>query len=411
VSIVNREATISVPNGWSGSRAITFTATDPEGLSSSDAATFTVRAPNLPPVAHNDSYATNEDENLVVVAPGVLNNDADPEGQAIAATLVATTRHGTLALQSDGSFTYTPQANFFGPDTFTYTATDGAMLSATAIACINVTPVNDAPVVSGLPRTVTTEPFFPPVSLDWQVSDVDNIPSDMTWSHVRTPGSSGVPIHYNMDTREVTSPFDLDSWCGADTVIFTATDPGGLTGRDTLIFVKHKAPKVVDIQNQTVVQGQSFAAILLDNHVMPFCASPEQLVWHTEPVSGRVSATVSADRIATVTAPPGWAGTDQIAFWACNPVSGLCDYAYASFTVTPSNQPPVVSGIPDQTINEDQQFSDIYLDNFVVDGNDAAATIAWTVSGADSLRATIVNRVLSVAIPRINWFGADTLCR
>ena len=54
--------------------------------------------------------------------------------------------NGTVTLASDGSFTYTPAANFHGTDSFTYTASDGRALSNAATVTITVTAVNDAPV-------------------------------------------------------------------------------------------------------------------------------------------------------------------------------------------------------------------------------------------------------------------------
>ena len=65
---------------------------------------------------------------LTVAAPGVLGNDADPDGNPLTATLVTGAGHGSLTLNANGSFTYTPAANFNGTDTFTYRASDGTRL-------------------------------------------------------------------------------------------------------------------------------------------------------------------------------------------------------------------------------------------------------------------------------------------
>jgi hypothetical protein len=92
----------------------------------------------LPPVAQNDAYTTNEDTPLTVVAPGVLGNDTDPEGRSLTAELVKGPSHGTLTLNADGSFTYTPTTYFVGTDSFTYAAYDGIATSNTATATITV---------------------------------------------------------------------------------------------------------------------------------------------------------------------------------------------------------------------------------------------------------------------------------
>jgi VCBS repeat-containing protein len=105
---------------------------------------------NQPPVAVNDAYTTAEDQTLLVAAPGVLGNDVDSDNDLLAAILVAGVEHGALTLESDGSFTYTPEADYHGPDSFTYKANDGTADSNIATVSITVDPVNDLPVVAWL---------------------------------------------------------------------------------------------------------------------------------------------------------------------------------------------------------------------------------------------------------------------
>ena len=78
-------------------------------------------------------------------ASGVLANDTDPDGASLTAVLASNPAHGTLALSANGSFTYTPAANYTGPDTFTYRANDGSLNSNTATVSITVTAVNNPP--------------------------------------------------------------------------------------------------------------------------------------------------------------------------------------------------------------------------------------------------------------------------
>jgi VCBS repeat-containing protein len=100
------------------------------------------------PVALDDSYTTAEDTPLIVAAPGVLANDSDPDGDPLAAVLVSGPAHGTLTLNANGAFTYTPAANFNGTDSFTYRASDGTTNSNLATVTQTVTPVNDPPTVT-----------------------------------------------------------------------------------------------------------------------------------------------------------------------------------------------------------------------------------------------------------------------
>jgi hypothetical protein len=93
---------------------------------------------NDPPVANDDVYSTDEDTELNVGAPGVLDNDSDPEGEAITAIKVSDPSHGTLTLNGDGSFIYMPDAGFSGSDSFTYKANDGDLDSNIATVSITV---------------------------------------------------------------------------------------------------------------------------------------------------------------------------------------------------------------------------------------------------------------------------------
>jgi len=95
---------------------------------------------NTAPVANADSYSTNANTALVISTPGVLGNDTDAQSNPLTAVLVAPPSNGTLALNANGSFTYTPGNNFSGSDSFTYRANDGTLNSNIATATITVNP-------------------------------------------------------------------------------------------------------------------------------------------------------------------------------------------------------------------------------------------------------------------------------
>ncbi|MGD9420096.1 MAG: tandem-95 repeat protein [Verrucomicrobiota bacterium JB025] len=112
-----------------------------DGALDSDAATvtITVTAVNDTPVAVDDSGTTAEDTALTVLAPGVLSNDSDVESSPLSAIVVAGPANGTLTLDADGGYVYTPAANYSGADSFTYKANDGALDSNVATVSLTVT--------------------------------------------------------------------------------------------------------------------------------------------------------------------------------------------------------------------------------------------------------------------------------
>jgi VCBS repeat-containing protein len=107
--------------------------------------TVSTEPPNSAPVATDDEYSTDEDASLEVDAPGVLANDTDADEDSLSASVVDGPQHGSLTLDADGSFSYTPDAGFFGTDTFTYRASDGDAVSAAATVTITVTEVPPTP--------------------------------------------------------------------------------------------------------------------------------------------------------------------------------------------------------------------------------------------------------------------------
>jgi hypothetical protein len=125
--------------GFVGADQFTYRAYD--GLATSNLATVTItinEIPNSAPTAVDDSYETQQDELLTVAAPGVLANDSDPDGDPLTAVLAVGPANGSVTVNTDGSFTYTPNAGFSGADTFTYTADDGRGGTATATVTIIV---------------------------------------------------------------------------------------------------------------------------------------------------------------------------------------------------------------------------------------------------------------------------------
>jgi uncharacterized repeat protein (TIGR01451 family) len=122
---------------------------------------------NDPPVAQNDAAATNEDNPVTVVAPGVLNNDSDPDaGDTLTVTSMGTSGTvGTVtAWAADGSFTYAPDGQFeylkagsSTTDSFTYTVSDGNGGTDTATVTITVNGVNDAPTNISLSNSSVAE--------------------------------------------------------------------------------------------------------------------------------------------------------------------------------------------------------------------------------------------------------------
>ena len=126
-----------------GPDSFTFRAFDGSDYSTAATVSITVTAVNDdPPVANPDAYAVDRGATLVVPAPGVLTNDTDPDGDTLTAVPGTAPSHAAgFSLNSDGSFSYTHDGSSTLGDSFTYTASDGALSSLPATVTITVNPV------------------------------------------------------------------------------------------------------------------------------------------------------------------------------------------------------------------------------------------------------------------------------
>ncbi|GEO99624.1 hypothetical protein MHA02_20120 [Methylobacterium haplocladii] len=134
-----------------GAYTIVLTATDTGGGSATTR--FTITVANPVPIAADDDATLSEDG---VLTGSVLGNDRDPDGDALRVdpVPVAGPAHGRLDLRPDGTFTYTPDADFHGTDAFTYALIDSDGGRATATVHLTVDSVNDVPTASADPLTL-----------------------------------------------------------------------------------------------------------------------------------------------------------------------------------------------------------------------------------------------------------------
>ena len=169
---------------------------------------ITVEVPNTPPHANDLTVSTNEDTPTPITLTG-----SDAENNALTFTVVTQPAHGTLTGTAP-NLTYSPAANYNGPDSLTYKANDGRVDSATATVSISVTPVNDAPVAGS--QTVTTAEDTS-VAIALGATDIDS--ATLTFSIVATPGHGSV-----VGTPPNVTYTPAGNYYGADAFTFRAED-------------------------------------------------------------------------------------------------------------------------------------------------------------------------------------------
>jgi VCBS repeat-containing protein len=192
----------------------TFTYYDWDGAANSvpTTVTITVAAVHNAPVAGNDSATTAEDTPVTV---NVLANDT---GSGTLTTSVVTgPAKGAVVHNVDGSFTYTPVADFTGTDTFTYYVSDGAATSGPATVTIAITAVNDAPVAN--PNRAIIEENTS-VVLNVKANDTDVDGRALTSTMVTGPAHGTVA--HNVDGSFTYTP--VADFTGTDTFTYRVSD-------------------------------------------------------------------------------------------------------------------------------------------------------------------------------------------
>jgi Ca2+-binding RTX toxin-like protein len=175
------------------------------------------------PTTTADSYTSAEDTVLTVAAAdGVLKNDDDPDGDPLNVALGTGPSNGTLDLQEDGSFTYTPNADFNGQDSFTYTASDGLDTTDPVTVTLNVTPVNEPPVAND--DTAVTA-LLTPVAIPVLANDTDPDGTLETASVTVADGPANGTATANPDGTVTYLPDFL--FIGEDTFTYTVADDQG----------------------------------------------------------------------------------------------------------------------------------------------------------------------------------------
>jgi hypothetical protein len=230
--------------------------TTPGGYLFSAAAAIGVK-----PQATNDSFVTAEDTPLTVTAPGVVANDSKADNRILIIVNYSQPSHGKLIMGAAGDFIYSPATNYFGPDSFTYQASDG-MFSVFATVNITVTPVNDPPIPGSdtLQTTVNT-----PVSVALATllaNDVDpegDALSVVSYNPISAQGGS-ITIQNGIFTYHPPKDF-----FGTDTFHYDVQDTDGF-GSDCPVTVTIPNPELLRLHITCIPNGVHLKFLGEDGH-------------------------------------------------------------------------------------------------------------------------------------------------
>ncbi|MDB4746321.1 tandem-95 repeat protein, partial [Verrucomicrobia bacterium] len=316
--------------------------------------TIVMTSINPPPVAVNDAYSVDEDSVLLVNLPGVMENDGDPDGDGIqvtSATLLP--ENGSVTLNADGSFVYTPLPNFSGGDMFMYEIADGDGATSTALVVITVNEVNDPPVLDAaqLPQELGNGPGFSLALID---SEGVGIPLAGAFSDVDvdtlTFAASGLPPGLVIDPVSGTIIGQVSSSAsqggpgqdGIYVVTISVSDGrGGVVEMSIQIVVTNPLPVAVD--DAYSVDEDAVLSLALPGVMQNDSDLDGDVIEVTNITSNPQDGTLAsnADGSFIYTPDANFNGSDVFTYEIADADGGV-DSAVVVITINPVNDPPVL---------------------------------------------------------------------
>ena len=379
------------PNaGFVGSDTFQYTIVDSGGLTATANVVVNILNVNDPPLAQNDTATTNENSSVVVQ---VLGNDSDLENNSLTVVSVTPPRNGTASVASESSVNYTPDANFFGTDSFEYTVSDGTD-TATATVVVNVIFVNVGPVATTDEITVAEGNS---VEFDLLANDTDGDSDALTIVNLGEPANGNVVFLSGGVIRYT----PINGFNGQDQFSYVVSDGTVETTGQVNITVSsvNDAPAAVD---DTVITAEDIAVIIdvLDNDT-DTDGDALTVVGVTGVSSG--TATINADGLGiTFTPQAGFDG--QVEFtYTIEDGNGGSDTATVSVVVTNVNASPIAADDTTSTDENDAVSIDVLANDSDPGGDDLTLAVASQPANGT---ATVSNGSI-IYTPDTDFSGTD----
>ena len=382
---------IYTPNtNFFGSDAFEYTVSDGNGGSDTATAVINVTFVNVAPVANSDTLSIDEGSTGTL---DVVANDTDEDGDALVVTGVEQPANGTAEVISDNQVRYTPDENFNGTDTFSYTISDDTVESSAQVV-VTVGSVNDIPVA--VDDTAGTNENTA-ITIDVTSNDSDTDEDAVTVTATTQPANGTVAI--TGDSLGVIYTPD-PSFSGTDTFVYTIGDGNG--GSDsasvTVTVSDTNGPPVANNDTATTSEGSAVTIDVLDNDTDP---DGDELSLSIVENASNGSAVVSNGAIV-YTPEADFDGSDSFTYQV-EDIDGVT--ATAQVTVIVSNVNFAPNAVDDSAgVNENGSVTIDVLGN---DTDDDGDTLSITSVGTPSSGTAIMQSGSIVYTPSTDFEGQD----
>jgi VCBS repeat-containing protein len=358
---------------YNGSDSFTYRASDGTAESSPATVAITVSGVNDAPAAAADAYSTGEDTTLTVDAPGVLANDHDPDGDSLHTVVESAPNHGTLALEADGSFSYTPASDYNGSDAFTYRANDGTLASNLATVTITITATNDRPTAADDAYTTAEDTALTVDAPGVLGNDTD--PDGDRLSGVAGSGPSHGTLTRNTNGSFIYTP--AANFNGTDSFTYRASDGGLESSPATVTITISPVNDAPTAANNAYSTAEDTALTVNAPGVLGNDNDPDGDTLSAVAGSGPSHGTLSrnADGSFTYTPAANYNGSDSFTYRVSDGTL-TSNLATVTLTVTAVNDAPTVTVAPVGTCGSDDHSGTLNLTVADVEGQAAGLTLS-----------------------------------
>jgi gliding motility-associated-like protein len=313
---------------FNGTDSFTYSACDPTPICDATTVTITVTPVVDLPVANDDAIQTDQN---VTFNGNVTFNDVEGDGDALTVTLVSDVTNGTLTIQADGSFTYVPNTDYLGFDSFEYTLCDADGCD-NAIVTIEVQIPNDAPIA--VDDTYTTNED---IVLNGNVDDNDSDPNGDTLTFTLNTSTTNGTLIFTVDGTFSYTP--NAEFFGTDSFTYTACDYLGECDQATVTITVTQVidPHTAIDDSLTTLINTAIIANVLANDLNPEGLDLSSFI-ATGPLHGDI--TLNANGTLTYTPDANFIGLDSLTYFACNTL-GVCPLATVYINVVLPSNPPI----------------------------------------------------------------------
>ena len=369
----------------------------------------------------NDEAIINEDVPTVI---DLAVNDTDVEGSLDKATITIlptdSAKNGSVKVNNDGTVLYTPDAQYFGNDTFIYSIydTDSAQ-SNLATVFISVTEINDFPIAK---NDTATTPENDAITIDVSLNDTDVDGTVDPSTIVITVNPNNGTATVEVDGKVTYSP--RGNFNGVDTFIYTIKDDRGATSNPATVIVTvgdgNDAPVIVDEFDQPT---DTISIVLLEDGSTIIKINATDIEGDTldviqiieGPSNGSISGLNDGDTTITYVPDPNFNGTNEFKAIVCdNGEPNECDTVTILLTIQSVNDNPVISesGISVDTLRtnvEEDGVIEICLEATDVDGNPVDVFSATSAQAKGELEIFPAGDTCFTYTPNENEVGNDTI--